>query len=222
MSFLFAFWLLIFVTNYGVMSNFGVNIKKIRNLKNYTQQDVGDVLGLTRAAVSSYEEGRAEPKIETLVRSAQIFGVSIDDLINKKLTINELVNFKGPELAIGTQKIESANPMFPPDAIWISISNAIIIDTSLNNNQIVLARPDQIRSNIPQIVDCEEGVFIATLKKIEKGVVVMKDQKISEKNIHKVQTILGFYQSLEDISGSMNVELAEIKLRLSALEKHLQ
>ncbi|MCH5683085.1 helix-turn-helix domain-containing protein [Niabella sp. W65] len=65
------------------MSNFGSNIKKIRSLKNYTQQHLADILGLTRAAVSSYEEGRAEPKIETLMRASQIFGVSVDDFINK-------------------------------------------------------------------------------------------------------------------------------------------
>lgn len=50
-----------------------------------TQQKLADDLGITRSAISSYEDGRAEPKIENLIQLAKYFKISIDLLINQDL-----------------------------------------------------------------------------------------------------------------------------------------
>ena len=202
------------------MSNFGMNIKKIRSLKNYTQQDLGDILGLTRAAVSSYEEGRAEPKIETLVRAAQIFEVSMDDLINKKLTVNELSNFKVPVIENKPAK-PLVTPLFPSDANWISISDAVIVDKSFECDQILLAKLDELHIHQPQIIQTKTTIYVAGEKKVAKEMLILGQTKIPLTDIINVQTIVGFYQPLNNYTKNVQTELASIRARLDALEQQV-
>ncbi len=77
------------------MSHFGRNIKKIRTVKNLSQQNFADLFDLKRATLGAYEEGRSEPKIENIIKVANYFSISIDDLLTRDLTVNELLKFKG-------------------------------------------------------------------------------------------------------------------------------
>lgn len=75
------------------MSYFGKNIKKIRGLKRLSQQAFADVFSLKRATLGAYEEGRSEPKIDTIIKVANYFSITIDDILTKEITINELLSF---------------------------------------------------------------------------------------------------------------------------------
>lgn len=77
------------------MSNFGKNIRKIRNVRNMSQQAFADIFDLKRATLGAYEEGRSEPKIDTLLKIANHFSITVDDLLTKELTVNQLLKFKG-------------------------------------------------------------------------------------------------------------------------------
>ena len=72
------------------MSYIGSNIKKIRKLKKLSQADFAQLFNLARPSVGAYEEGRSEPKIDTIVEISNIFGISIDLLLKKELTVNDL------------------------------------------------------------------------------------------------------------------------------------
>ncbi|WP_197090467.1 helix-turn-helix domain-containing protein [Cupriavidus basilensis] len=59
--------------------------KKIRALrlqKNMTLQQVADVFGITRSAVSSWERGDTRPDQDKLMRLGKIFGISVENLLN--------------------------------------------------------------------------------------------------------------------------------------------
>jgi transcriptional regulator with XRE-family HTH domain len=75
------------------MSYVGKNIRKLRTVKKLSQAAFAELFGLARPSVGAYEEGRSEPKMETLTRIAQYFGLSVDLLLTKELTVNELYNF---------------------------------------------------------------------------------------------------------------------------------
>jgi transcriptional regulator with XRE-family HTH domain len=75
------------------MSTIGKNIKKIRAVKKISQAAFAEMFNLSRGTVGSYEEERAEPKLETIIQIAQKFGLSIDILLTKELTVNELFRF---------------------------------------------------------------------------------------------------------------------------------
>jgi transcriptional regulator with XRE-family HTH domain len=72
------------------MSNFGKNIRKIRTVKKLSQAEFADLFELNRGNISAYEEERSEAKIETIIAIANYFSISIDDLLTKELTIDDI------------------------------------------------------------------------------------------------------------------------------------
>ncbi|WP_299256048.1 helix-turn-helix domain-containing protein [uncultured Aquimarina sp.] len=77
------------------MSFFGKNIKKIRSVKSLSQQAFAELFDLKRGTLGAYEEGRSEPKIDTIIKIANYFSIEIDKLLTSELTVNELLKFKG-------------------------------------------------------------------------------------------------------------------------------
>ncbi|AXT61248.1 helix-turn-helix domain-containing protein [Aquimarina sp. AD10] len=77
------------------MSFFGKNIKKIRGVKGLSQQAFAELFELKRGTLGAYEEGRSEPKIETIIKIANHFSIKIDELLTSELTVNQLLKFKG-------------------------------------------------------------------------------------------------------------------------------
>ncbi|MFD1188793.1 XRE family transcriptional regulator [Pontibacter rugosus] len=61
------------------------NIRHLRKQAGYTQAQLAEKLDIKRSLVGAYEEGRAEPKLSTLVNVSDLFKVSLDDLITRDL-----------------------------------------------------------------------------------------------------------------------------------------
>lgn len=72
--------------NFLEMSNISENLKYLRKKKGLTQQQFADVMEIKRSLVGAYEEERADPKYDLLKKIADFFELSIDDLINEKIT----------------------------------------------------------------------------------------------------------------------------------------
>ena len=59
------------------MNNVGVKIKELRKMYNMSQEELGNRLGIKRAAVQKYEKGTVENiPIKTIERIASIFDVT--------------------------------------------------------------------------------------------------------------------------------------------------
>jgi transcriptional regulator with XRE-family HTH domain len=66
---------------------FATNLRFLREKHGRpSQEKLGEALGLSRSVISSYEDGRAEPKYDMLRKIAQHFSISVDTLITKDLT----------------------------------------------------------------------------------------------------------------------------------------
>ncbi|MFN5879828.1 MAG: helix-turn-helix domain-containing protein, partial [Flavobacteriales bacterium] len=61
----------------------GNNLKLLRKRLKRSQEEVAQDLGLTRSTYSGYENGVAQPNLETLVAFSDYFKVPIDDLVRK-------------------------------------------------------------------------------------------------------------------------------------------
>lgn len=71
----------------------GDKIKLYRENKKMTQNDLADILEVSAGTVSKYESGALEPSIESIKRLAELFGISIDDLLNdekEKIDISKI------------------------------------------------------------------------------------------------------------------------------------
>jgi len=65
---------------------FGENLKEFREKNNLTQEDLANSLAVSRQAVCMWERGERTPKVSVLTKIAKTFGVSLDHMINGKLT----------------------------------------------------------------------------------------------------------------------------------------
>ena len=57
------------------------NLKFCRRELALTQAQMAEKLGIKRSLVGAYEEGRAEPRLATLVNMARLFGITLDQLV---------------------------------------------------------------------------------------------------------------------------------------------
>ncbi len=62
------------------------NLKYLRKLKGWTQEEFANKIGIKRSLVGAYEEERAEPNYDVLETVSDLFKVTIDDLLRKDLS----------------------------------------------------------------------------------------------------------------------------------------
>lgn len=58
------------------------NIVTMRKMHGYSQDELADKIGISRQTLSKYETGESLPDIERCMLLADIFGVTMDDLVN--------------------------------------------------------------------------------------------------------------------------------------------
>lgn len=81
------------------MSIISGNIKHLRKKHQWTQGDFADLIGIKRSLVGAYEEGRADPRLNNLLKMSKVFGVSVDNLLSKDLSrmdLKEIEALNGP------------------------------------------------------------------------------------------------------------------------------
>ena len=73
---------------------FNEKLHELRKNKNLTQEELAEVLYVSRTAISKWESGRGYPNIESLKEISKFFDVSIDDLLSgeKLISIAEKEN----------------------------------------------------------------------------------------------------------------------------------
>lgn len=62
------------------------NIRHLRRLKQWSQEQLAEELGITRARVGSYEENRCDPPLDILLRISSRFHVAVDALLRCDLS----------------------------------------------------------------------------------------------------------------------------------------
>lgn len=80
------------------------NLKKYRALKNLTQEDVAEYLGITPQSVSKWERGESYPDITFLPALANIFETSIDLLIGMDTICAEQTRYNIHKTAVEFQR----------------------------------------------------------------------------------------------------------------------
>ncbi len=68
------------------MSQAGQNLKYLRKLRGWTQEEFAAKLGIKRSLIGAYEEERADPRLEVLEIVGDIFKLSLDELLLKDIS----------------------------------------------------------------------------------------------------------------------------------------
>src|SRR5436190_9066848 len=71
------------------MSIANQNLKYLRKLRGWTQEEFAQKLRIKRSLLGAYEEERAEPRIEVLEVVCDIFKLTLDEILRKDLSDNK-------------------------------------------------------------------------------------------------------------------------------------
>ena len=96
------------------MEIFGDRLKQLREEKGYSQQELAEMINVSRSSVGMFERGTREPNFETLEAIADVFNVDLDYIFGRtntkrrvpitdnKVAINEIY---GPQLSTRTKQL---------------------------------------------------------------------------------------------------------------------
>ena len=59
----------------------GQRIQELRKARDLSQEALGEILGVSRQAISRWEMDGAVPEVDKLIQMAKLFGVSLNDLL---------------------------------------------------------------------------------------------------------------------------------------------
>lgn len=59
-----------------------MNLKELRKAHRYTQKEVAEKISVSRQAVAKWENGETVPDINNCIALAELYGVTLDDLVN--------------------------------------------------------------------------------------------------------------------------------------------
>jgi transcriptional regulator with XRE-family HTH domain len=94
--------------NILAMSIANKNLKYLRKLRGWTQEEFAQKLRIKRSLLGAYEEERAEPRIDILEAVADMFKLTLDDLLRKDVSdskTNYLAKRRAQKLAVGRTDI---------------------------------------------------------------------------------------------------------------------
>lgn len=106
----------------------GLKISELRKEKNMTQMELADKMGISFQAVSNWECGNSMPDVAKLPELAQIFDVTIDELLNEQ---SKLINSAAKEELgeylnsheVSAEELRHTAPILKPKQIKEVIAN---------------------------------------------------------------------------------------------------
>lgn len=92
------------------------NISRLRNITGYSQEEVAEKVGISRQAYAKWEKGETIPDVERCQKLAELYGVTIDSLINFSDKVGTTTLIPGPKgkHIFGTAKINDRGQVVIP------------------------------------------------------------------------------------------------------------
>ena len=113
--------------------------------KHISQAEFAGLFNLARPSVGAYEEGRSEPKIDTIIQIANHFRVSIDVLLTRELTVNDIYSF-----GLVNEKLNKAHKLVDPPKEPLAEAIAFV----------------EVKEYINYLVQYQNGDFVSGLRRI--------------------------------------------------------
>lgn len=180
-------------------------IKQLRLERHKTQKEVGKAIGLSDRAIAHYEKGIREPKLETWVKLADFFGVSVPYLQGISNYINSETSPKSFDdfLKSAASEVDTEGNALFTEKDWRNFVTSFTSQEALNNfrklyiviNQLDVPinkiKFDEILKNIDNLAELnyitENVAYVYEI--LVKGLIYNDDKiKKTAKNIMKIVT----------------------------------
>jgi transcriptional regulator with XRE-family HTH domain len=116
------------------------NIKTLRHQSGISQQTLAEAVGIARSTLAEYERGKTEPNIDTLIKLAAYFKVSLDQLICKNLLHESYEIIKNKDLRVLAITVDGDNR-----------SNIELVDTKAEAGYLESAQDPEYIRDLPKI-----------------------------------------------------------------------
>lgn len=87
------------------------NMKWFRQKNKLTQQQVADAVGIQRSTYSRYEEGTNRPSYLMLAQIADLYQISLDELVGRNISVEEKVEVSKTDGTTGTTENARTAPL---------------------------------------------------------------------------------------------------------------
>lgn len=185
---------------------FSKRLKELRLKHGLTQEELGRMLGVTGANCTRYEKGLAQPKMATLIKMSQIFGVSIDYLLGNDELAAETVEGKQSAAAYWSKILA---PEFK-----IEYRDGYFYLTALQDMALPL---NDMQAGSDYKMNCYE--FNNIIRNVENSVqkAIDKERKESALQYFKMAISLDAFAPFAFTAIQNGVDLETIKARMKAM-----
>ncbi len=114
--------------------SFGENLKNVRKQRNITQEELAEILGVSRQAISKWESDSGYPETEKLLIISKTLNVSLDYLLNDISLMEE------------KEKTEEKTVVYAPTgkiAITTYDNNNVVFCQSVKSSSVLLPGKDE-------------------------------------------------------------------------------
>ncbi|MDY2888095.1 MAG: helix-turn-helix domain-containing protein [Candidatus Caccosoma sp.] len=119
------------------METFEMRLGRIRKENNYTQETIANKLNVTAQAVSKWENDITSPDIDTLIKLADIFNITIDELVgrtsNAIATTKKDINKMILKIIVDSNENDKVRVNLPMGIVKILVESGSV--TSVVNNK---------------------------------------------------------------------------------------
>lgn len=175
------------------METIGLKISELRKNKDMTQMELADRMNISFQAVSSWERGNSMPDIAKLPELAQIFDVTIDDLLKESSALirnaaNENLEEYLNSNEVSVKELEQAAPILKPKQIKKVISHMQIQSLQEIDDILPFIEKDVLNKLVIRAVEKEDYFGLESIAPfIEQSIVdgiaikmVSEDKNICE------------------------------------------
>ena len=209
----------------------GLFIAKLRKEKNMTQQELGDLLGISGKSISKWERGINCPDISILNEVAGIFDISVDELLSGEKIIKKENNYFKKLLFLTilvliilsfilivnnhyqykVYHIESNSSLLDVNGyIIFNPDNEIFLINSLNYNGELTKETNEVTITLTSN-NKELFTYHSNNNQVQKNItIILKETSINIKKASSIDTINNLFLII-----SFNNEKIKIPLRIS-------
>ena len=167
----------------------GEKIKSYRENKNMTQNEIADILGVKSATVSKYESGTLEPNIESLRKLAEIFEISVDELIKEENFDVSKINIL--EVLREQKNMNLKGNLYHNTQITFAYNTNHIEGSKLTEDQTrYIYETNTLLAEKDSITDLDDILETANHFKLVDYMLDIADKKLTEKMIKEFHKIL--------------------------------
>lgn len=99
------------------------NLIELRKINNLTQQEFADAIGFSDKSISKWERGLAVPTVDILIKIANYYGLTVNDLISE----NAIEVYKSNHNKVGEESRKITITVLLVSVVWL-IASAVYVN----------------------------------------------------------------------------------------------